>query len=74
VLEAVYTVVIVSHEAAAVVTVPLVVATAGFALAGRFWEHREVARFTYPIWLFVTLSGVLVYFFLYVVPWPAPEP
>jgi putative membrane protein len=70
-LKAVYTVLIASHEALSVVTVPLVAATVALAWTARFREHRDIARFTFPIWMFVTLSGVLVYVFLYAIPWPA---
>jgi putative membrane protein len=43
---------------------PLVLATFFFALDGQWARHRKVARFTFPIWLYVSITGVLVFAFL----------
>src|SRR5262249_52587227 len=48
-----------------VAPVPLVVVTLTHALRHSFERHRSIARWTYPIWLYVSVTGVLVYFFLY---------
>jgi len=48
----------------------LVPRTFAFALQGRFDRHRAWARWTFPIWFYVSVTGVLVYFFLYQW-WPA---
>jgi uncharacterized membrane protein YozB (DUF420 family) len=50
-----------SHTLLAVSLLPLVPRTVYLALRGRFAEHRRIARFTYPIWLYVAVTGVVVY-------------
>ena len=61
----VYFVLLVSHVFLAFVTVPLVLRTLYLALKKRFDEHRRIARVTFPIWLYVCVTGVLVYVALY---------
>jgi len=60
--------VLISHEALSVPTVALVVGVLGLGLAGRYSLHRELARITFPIWLFVSLSGLLIFVLLYLAP------
>ncbi len=60
-----YFVLLVSHVFLAFVTVPLVLRTLYLALKQRFDEHRKIARITFPIWLYVCVTGVLVYLALY---------
>jgi len=55
-----------SHVLLATVQVPLVLRTLYLAFRGRFEAHRRIARWTWPIWLYVSVTGVLVYLFLYV--------
>jgi len=50
-----------SHVILAAVIVPLVLATVFFALRGNFLRHPRVAQWTLPLWLFVSVSGVVVY-------------
>jgi len=50
-----------SHELLAVIVVPLLVRTVVLAAKGRFEEHRRIVRFTYPIWLYVAVTGVVIY-------------
>jgi len=64
-LRTVYFAVLISHTILAVVIVPLVLLTVTRALRGRFEAHRTVARYTLPIWLYVSLTGVVVYWMLY---------
>ena len=64
-LRAVYFAILVSHTVLAAAVVPLVLVTATRALRGRFAAHRAVARYTLPIWLWVSASGVAVYWMLY---------
>lgn len=59
-----YFFVLVSHILLSIVVLPLVLATVTFALRGRFSRHRRIARFTFPIWLYVSVTGVLVFFLL----------
>jgi putative membrane protein len=54
-----------SHTTLAVVNVPLVAITLARALRGRFDRHKQIARWTLPIWSYVCVTGVLVYFMLY---------
>jgi uncharacterized membrane protein YozB (DUF420 family) len=64
-IRTVYFAVLISHTVLAVVIVPLVLLTLTRALGGRFPAHRAVARFTLPLWGWVSLSGVAVYWMLY---------
>lgn len=60
-----YFVLLTSHTILAASLLILVPVTLGFALTGRFERHKPVARWTYPIWLYVSLTGVLIYFMVY---------
>jgi uncharacterized membrane protein YozB (DUF420 family) len=64
-IRAVYFALLISHTLLAVAVVPLVLLTLTAALRGRFDRHRRIARWTYPIWLYVSVTGVLVYVMLY---------
>ena len=44
---------------------PLVLITLYLASKGRFAEHRKIAKYTYPIWVYVSFTGVVVYAMLY---------
>ena len=57
--------VLASHTILAAAVVPLVLVTLIRALRGRFDRHRASARWTYPIWLYVSVTGVVVYLMLY---------
>jgi len=61
----VYFTILISHTILAAAIVPLVIVTLSRALRERFDRHRTIARWTYPLWLYVSLTGVLVYFMLY---------
>src|SRR5947209_5580000 len=61
----VYFTILISHTILAVVVVPLVIITVSRALRERFDRHRVIARWTYPLWLYVSITGVLVYLMLY---------
>jgi putative membrane protein len=63
-----YLAILFSHMTLAVLVVPLVFASLAFALKKRFDRHRRVARLTFPVWLYVSVTGVAVYVMLYVVP------
>jgi putative membrane protein len=54
-----------SHTILAVVIVPLVMITIYRAARGDFLRHRNIARWTLPLWLYVSVTGVIVYFMLY---------
>ncbi len=56
---------LISHMILAVVLVPLVIRALRFALKGKFADHLRVVRFAWPIWMYVSVTGVLVYLMLY---------
>jgi len=64
-LRATYLVVLASHTLLAVAALPLVLRTLFLALRERFPEHRRIARWTLPVWLYVSVTGVVVYVMLY---------
>jgi putative membrane protein len=64
-IRVVYFAVLISHTILAIVIVPLVLLTLWRALGGRYAAHRAVARLTLPLWGWVSLSGVAVYWMLY---------
>jgi len=61
----VYFGVLVSHTVLATAIVPLVVITVVRALRAKFDRHRVIARWTLPLWLYVSVTGVAVYWMLY---------
>ncbi len=61
----VYYAILFTHIPLAMLIVPMVLWTFRFALKGNFERHRKWARWTFPIWLYVSVTGVLVYLFLY---------
>ena len=61
----VYFAILISHTLLAAVVVPLVIVTLVRALRARFDRHRAIARWTYPIWLYVSVTGVVIYVMLY---------
>jgi uncharacterized membrane protein YozB (DUF420 family) len=65
VMKTVYLSVLGSHTILAAMTPFLAIRTLYLAVKGRFEEHRKIARVTFPIWTYVSVTGVLVYFLLY---------
>jgi len=59
-----YFTILISHILLAAVIVPLVLITLTHALRGRFHHHKKIARWTYPLWLYVAITGVIVYLML----------
>ena len=64
-VRAVYFFILVTHVILAAAIVPLVFITARRGLAGDFARHRRIARWTYPLWVYVSVTGVVVYLMLY---------
>jgi putative membrane protein len=60
-LRGVYLPLLASHIILAIVTLPLVLVTFFFSLSGRIPQHRKVARWTFPLWLYVSVTGVVTY-------------
>ncbi|NCQ33900.1 DUF420 domain-containing protein [bacterium] len=70
-IRTVYFAILISHIILSGVALPLILNTLSFAALRRFEAHRRIARWTYPIWLYVSVTGVVIWFFLRV--WfPAP--
>ena len=61
----VYFTLLTSHTLLAVTVVPLALVTLARALRGSFEMHRRIARWALPVWLYVSATGVIVYFLLY---------
>ena len=64
-----YFTILVTHVTLAVVVVPLAIVTLSRGLKARYARHRRIARWTLPIWLYVSITGVLVYVLLYQPTW-----
>lgn len=64
-LRPIYFTMLISHILLAMAIVPLILTTLILALRGRFDRHRAWARWTFPMWYYVSVTGVLVYFCLY---------
>ncbi|MGC1679075.1 MAG: DUF420 domain-containing protein [Candidatus Binataceae bacterium] len=62
----VYFTILIPHVILATVIVPLALFTVSYALRGRFASHRRIARWTWPLWMYVSVTGVIVYFMLYI--------
>lgn len=60
-----YFTILTSHTILAAVIVPMVIITLSRALRQRFDRHRAVARWTFPLWLYVSVTGVVIYLMLY---------
>ena len=60
-----YFTLLISHTILAVAIVPMVLRTAYLALKGNFAKHRKIAKWTFPIWVYVSVTGVMVYLMLY---------
>jgi putative membrane protein len=56
----IYLGILISHIVLSVVALPMVLTTFFFSLSGRIPQHRKIARFTFPIWLYVSVTGVVV--------------
>lgn len=54
-----------THTVLAISVLPLVIVTLLRALSGRFKLHRSIARWTFPVWLYVSVTGVIIYLMLY---------
>jgi putative membrane protein len=59
-----YLSILASHIILSIVALPMVLTTFFFSLTGRFAMHRQIARWTFPIWLYVSITGVAVFVFL----------
>jgi putative membrane protein len=60
----VYFFILISHIGLSMVALPLILGTLWWGLGSQFPMHKRIARWTFPIWLYVSVTGVVVYFFL----------
>ncbi len=60
-----YLAILIPHFTLAMVIVPLVIITLNRGLKARYDKHRAIARWTWPLWMYVSVTGVIVYFMLY---------
>jgi len=65
----VYFTILITHVVLAAVILPMAIITLARALRGRFDRHRRIARWTLPLWLYVSVTGVVIYWMLYRVSW-----
>ena len=65
----VYFTILVTHVTLAATVLPLAIVTAARGLRADYGRHRRIARWTFPIWLYVSVTGVLVYVLLYQPTW-----
>ena len=61
----IYLTILLTHTVLAVVIVPLVLMTLGRAVKQRFDLHKKIARWTWPLWMYVSVTGVVIYLLLY---------
>jgi len=68
----IYFTLLISHTILAVVNLPLILITLGYALSDKFAKHRRIAVWTFPSWLYVSVTGVIIYWLLYIAYTPIP--
>jgi len=64
-----YYTILITHVTLAATVLPLAIITLSRGLKARFPEHRRIARWTLPVWMYVSVTGVLVYVLLYQPTW-----
>ena len=64
-----YYTILITHVTLAAAVPPLAIITMSRGLKGRYPQHRRIARWTFPIWMYVSVTGVLVYVLLYQPTW-----
>lgn len=69
----IYLVILLTHTILAMVIVPMVLVTVVLALRRKWETHKKIARWTWPIWMYVSVTGVLIYLLLYQIFPPPPQ-
>ena len=64
-IKTVYLIILIPHIILAAVMVPMILKTFWHAFRGEWEKHKKIARITFPIWMYVSVTGVLVYLMLY---------
>jgi len=54
-----------SHVILATLVLPMILTSAGLALVGKFAQHKRIARWTVPVWLYVSITGIIIYIMSY---------
>lgn len=68
-IRVIYFTILLSHTILAMVIVPMAMVTLWRGLTGNFIKHAKIARITFPLWLYVSVTGVVIYWMLYRVQW-----
>ena len=68
----IYLVILITHVILAVVILPLIFMTFSRALKARYELHKKIAKWTWPLWMYVSITGVLIYLLLYQI-FPQPK-
>ncbi|MEM1058251.1 MAG: DUF420 domain-containing protein [Verrucomicrobiota bacterium] len=69
--KAIYFLILFTHIPLAMINLPMIIVTFFHAIKGNFEKHKRWARWTWPVWMYVSITGVLVYLMLY--QWYPPE-
>lgn len=64
-IRGIYFFILITHTVLAAAIAPMVIRTVYLALKGSFEKHRKIAKYTFPIWIYVSFSGIIVYLMLY---------
>lgn len=64
-IKTLYLLILVPHIILAAVMVPMIVMTFFYAFSGKFEKHKKLARITFPIWMYVSVTGVIIYLMIY---------
>jgi len=67
-LKAIYFLVLIPHTILAAVIVPFIIMAIRFALRGEYEKHTKITKWLYPTWIYVSVTGVIVYLMLYILP------
>lgn len=70
-MRAIYFAILLSHTPLAALMTPFILAAVYFALRGKFDTHTRITRWVWPVWMYVSVTGVLIYIMLYILPQPA---
>jgi putative membrane protein len=71
IIKTIYLIILVPHIILAAVMVPMILKTFWHAFRSEWEPHKKIARWTFPIWMYVSVTGVIIYLMLYV--WYAPK-
>ena len=61
-----YFIILITHTILATVMVPFIVTAVVFAFKGKFEKHKRIVRWVWPVWIYVSVTGIVVYLMLYV--------